>query len=158
MIRRTRGFQPFQSRAAASSLATARSAALPCRIRITSPPCSVDTRRCPGAFAAFSRGITSQHGLSSRMVFTATHCYRSTCEIVGLFSAGSTFSTAWQVIDLDVQHQPDSALCFHGPAQHECEVLDLLALAGFSPCGFVGDDLRVGFENGVNDAQPIGFE
>ena len=100
----------------------------------------------PVAFAAFSRGITSQHRLSSRMVFTATHALSLSVEMVGTVQRGKHGQHRLQVFDLDVEHQSDTALRFHRAAQHQRQVLDLLPLAGVGPGFLVGDDLGVGFE------------
>ena len=90
------------------------------------------------------------------MVFTATHSLSLSVEMVGLLSAGSTFSTACQVLASHIQHQPDAALRFHRAAQHESDVFNLLALAAVGPRGLVGYDLGLDSQYSFDNAQAIG--
>jgi len=65
------------------------------------------------------------------MVFTASHSSSLSCEMVGRFSAGSTASTAFEVVPVYVQHQPHFAQRVDGPAAAS-HVFQLAPLAASS--------------------------
>ena len=84
---------------------------------------------------------------SSRIVLTASHSPSLRCEMVGRFSAGSTASTASQIVLVHVQHQPDLAQRVDGAFEQHADVFQLAALPGVLPGRRVGDQLRVRFEH-----------
>ena len=67
---------------------------------------------------------------SSRMVFTASQSSSLRCEMVGRFSAGSTSSTAAQVLPMHVQHQPHFAQSVDGALQQHAHIFQLAPLPG----------------------------
>ncbi len=95
---------------------------------------------------------------SSRMVLSASQSPSLSGEMVGFFSAGSTSSTASRLLLFDIQHEPDLAHGGDGAFQQHLDVAKLAVLPGIRPGNIVGDQLGVGFEHGLDDAQLVGAQ
>ena len=108
--------------------------------------------------AAFSRGIRSRAVFSSRMVLTATQSGSLSDDTVGRCSAGSKAEHVSRSVALRVEHQPDAALRLDRRLQQQRDVLDLGPLPRVGQRALVGDQLRVGLHDGVEDAQPVGAQ
>ena len=108
--------------------------------------------------AIFSRGIRSRAVFSSRIVLIATHSGSLSDDTVGRCSAGSSADQLVEIGALRVEHQPDAALRFDRRLEQQREVLDLGLLPRVRQRRLVGDQLRVGFHDGLEDAQPVGAQ
>ena len=112
----------------------------------------------PVARAAFSCGITSR-----ATPLLDDGVYRDPLGVAQLrngrrIERGQHGEHSVEIALVDVQHESHLRLRINGAAQHECDLVDLLALPGIGQCRLAGDKMRLAFHHGVDDFQVIGLE
>ena len=112
----------------------------------------------PVAFAAFRRGITSRATRSSTMVLTATQSEFAELGDGGRVERGQHGEHRVKIAALHVEHEAHLRLRVDCAAQHEGDLVDLLALPRVGDGFFAGDEMRLALHDSVDDLEAVGLE